>query len=301
MSELLEYDESQSSPKKLRILVIEDELADYELLVRHLHLAGYQFASQRVDSMKDLETALKAFRPDLILSDFALPGFDGLAALELVRQTDPDLPFILVTGTLTDVMAFDAVKKGATDYVLKDRLERLVLTVARALKEQSEKQKLRSAQETALMILRQRQDALSNVLLIETLRIVILEDSPTDIALVDAELKKSGLKYNLVACGDEAEFIAASAGEKPHVFLADFAVPGFDGIAALQLREELCPEVPFIFLSGIMGEELALEAVKAGATDYVMKHNLFALSVAIKRAVKEAQERKLRLEAEEGV
>src|SRR6185437_7862496 len=283
----------------LRILVIEDEESDYELIVRALKAAGLSFKAHRVDSVDQLQMQLTAFKPNLILSDFSLPGFDGLHALDIVRGIDPDLPFILVTGTLSDVMAFEAVKRGATDYVLKDRLERLILTVARAMNELTEKQKLRDAQRTAFTMLRQRQETLANYALTQTLRIIILEDAEADVALVDAELRKSGLTYTLVSCDDETQFREAIAKEKPHVFVADFAVPTFDGVAALQVREALCPDVPFIFLSGIMGEELAIEAVKAGATDYVMKHNLFALPIAIQRAVNEAQERLLRIQAEQ--
>jgi PAS domain S-box-containing protein len=285
----------------LRILVIEDEQTDYDLVLRELTNAGLSFKAERVDAVDQLETSLKQFNPHLILSDFSLQGFDGLHALDVVRAVDPDLPFILVTGTLTDVMAFEAVKKGATDYVLKDRLERLTITVARAMNELTEKRKLRAAQHAAFAVLRQRQEALANYAQTQTLRIIILEDDPTDVALVDAELRKSGLRYELLSCEDETEFRRSVGQQKPHVFIADFAVPTFDGVAALELRELLCPDVPFIFLSGIMGEELAIEAVKAGATDYVMKHNLFALPTAIKRAVNEVQERVMRIEAEQGL
>ena len=283
----------------LRILVIEDEPTDYELVARQLKSAGLMFESQRVESFDELQSSLDQFQPDLILSDFSLQGFDGLAALDYVRRSHPDLPFILVTGTLTDVMAFEAVRKGATDYVLKDRLEKLVLTVARAVNERAEKKKLQAAQHKALTVLRKRQESMADFALTQTLRIVLLEDNPADAALIDTELKKSGLNYETVSCDDEEQYRKALTTSKPHVILADFAVPTFDGIAALQLRDALCPDVPFIFLSGIMGEELAIEAVKSGATDYVMKHNLFALSLAVKRAVNEVHERNLRIEAEQ--
>lgn len=280
-----------------RILVVEDVPEDYELVLRQLRSSGIEFESVRIDAEDDLITTMQDFRPTLVLSDFALEGFDGLKALEIIRKQDSAVPFILVTGSLSEMMAFEAVKKGATDYVMKDRLERLPVVVTRALNDVSERGRLEKVREQAMAALRARQDDWDRQAA-RTIKILFLEDLDSDVALVRKELEKSGINFELYACDDEQSFREAIKQHEPDVLLADFQLPTFDGIKALQIRDELNDRLPFIFLSGIMGEELAIEAVKSGATDYVMKNSLFALPVAIKRAVAEVQERALRLEAE---
>src|SRR5688572_27435807 len=120
----------------LRILILEDAPADAELSQRELRRAGLQFEALRVDTRAAFERALREFGPDLVLSDFSMPtAFDGLTALGLTRERSPDLPFIFVSGTIGEDRAVEAMKRGATDYVLKDRPQRLPFAVASALKE----------------------------------------------------------------------------------------------------------------------------------------------------------------------
>jgi len=119
----------------LRILHLEDVPADAELVERQLHHAGFPFMVQNVATQDAFARALEEFHPDLILADYSLPDFDGLSAVRLARQKDPDLPIILVTGILGDEAAVSVIKAGANDYVLKDRLARLVPAVERAVEE----------------------------------------------------------------------------------------------------------------------------------------------------------------------
>jgi diguanylate cyclase (GGDEF)-like protein/PAS domain S-box-containing protein len=123
----------------LRVLLLEDSIPDAELTLRALSSAGLSLETLRVDSAADYLHALKTFGPDLILSDFSLPAFDGLAALELTQTTCPDVPFVFVSGTIGEERAVEAMRRGATDYVLKDRLERLIPVVMRAVKEAGER------------------------------------------------------------------------------------------------------------------------------------------------------------------
>ncbi len=132
----------------LRILIIEDSDSDYQLVVRHLRKAGLEFDVVHATSREDYLAALNGPAPDLILSDYALPAFDGMTALALAHQVCPDTPFVFVTGALGEERAVETLKAGATDYVLKDRLARLAPAIERALEEAHERRKRREAEET---------------------------------------------------------------------------------------------------------------------------------------------------------
>ena len=124
--------------KGLRILIIEDVPADAELEEHELRKAGLVFTSKVVATREAFLKALEEFLPNLILSDYKLPSFDGIAALRIAQEKYPDVPFILVTGELGEEVAIETLKKGATDYVLKGNLKRLVPSVNRALQEAEE-------------------------------------------------------------------------------------------------------------------------------------------------------------------
>jgi PAS domain S-box-containing protein len=137
--------------EELRVLILEDRIADADLSQRELRRAGLRFTARRVQTRAEFETALDKFRPDLIISDFTLPGtFDGLTALELARTSFPHVPFVLVSGTLGEENAVKAMKLGAADYVLKDRMERLGPAALQAL----EAARLRKEKELAEAALR---------------------------------------------------------------------------------------------------------------------------------------------------
>jgi PAS domain S-box-containing protein len=130
----------------LRILILEDLPSDAELMVYELRQAGIAHSYRRVADREDFVAALEANWPDLILSDFHLPNFDGLEAMALAQATCPDTPFIFVSGAMGEEVAIDALKRGATDYVLKDRLSRLGPAVQRALREAEERRERRQAE-----------------------------------------------------------------------------------------------------------------------------------------------------------
>ncbi len=133
--------------KTLRILILEDTVADAELMEDELKQAGLNFVSNRVAAKADFIRQLDEFSPDLILSDYSLPGFSGKAALGIVSNQYPDIPFIFVSGALGEELAVELLKKGATDYILKNNLLRLVPSVNRALNESAERNVRRKAQE----------------------------------------------------------------------------------------------------------------------------------------------------------
>lgn len=133
--------------KAIRILMVEDNDAD-AALVRHALLKdGLSFTMERVETAEDYRHALENDPPDVILSDYALPSFDGYMALAIARERQPYVPFIFVTGTMGEEVAIETLKNGATDYVLKVRLSRLAPAVRRAMREARERAERRRAEE----------------------------------------------------------------------------------------------------------------------------------------------------------
>jgi len=135
----------------------------------------------------------------------------------------------------------------------------------------------------------------------ETLKILIIEDVPFDAELINRELQKSDIDFTSIRVEDEPEFINALENFKPDVILADHSLPNFDGISALKIAKEKVPFVPFIFVSGKMGEDFAIEALKCGATDYVLKGSLSKIVHAVNRALIEVEEHSKRKMAEEAL
>jgi diguanylate cyclase (GGDEF)-like protein len=135
-----------TSGKGLRLLMVEDVAAEAELAVRHLASDGIACVPRTVTDEPQFRSALKAFRPHLILSDFTLPDFDGMAALAIAREEAPDTPFIFLSGTIGEERAIEALQRGAVDYVLKTNPARLVPAIRRALREVEERARRRTAE-----------------------------------------------------------------------------------------------------------------------------------------------------------
>jgi signal transduction histidine kinase len=131
----------------LHILHLEDDVNDAALVQSTLEAGDIICATTCVQTRDDFVAALEHGGIDLILSDFSLPAFDGLSALEIVRTRWPAIPLILVSGTLGEELAIDSLKSGATDYVLKQRLSRLVPAVCRAMQEVKERVERKLAEE----------------------------------------------------------------------------------------------------------------------------------------------------------
>ncbi|HEX6432938.1 MAG TPA: PAS domain S-box protein [Gemmatimonadales bacterium] len=117
----------------LRILILEDVPMDAELVEYELERAGMPFVSRRVDSREEFLTELDTFRPDVVLSDYSLPRFDGMTALSLARERAPSIPFLIVTGSVNEETAVGCMKAGATDYLLKSNLARIGPAIQAAL------------------------------------------------------------------------------------------------------------------------------------------------------------------------
>jgi signal transduction histidine kinase len=127
----------------------------------------------------------------------------------------------------------------------------------------------------------------------------MLEDDAADAELTKFALRKGGLAFSLVRVEGKDDYMRELERHPPSLILSDYSLPGFNGHDALGMALERCPETPFIFVTGTMGEEVAIETLKSGATDYVLKTRLSRLLPAVNRALREAQERAERRQAEE--
>jgi PAS domain S-box-containing protein len=132
-----------------------------------------------------------------------------------------------------------------------------------------------------------------------SLRVLHLEDDRNDADIVRGLLESEGIACLVTRVETRDDFIAALDNAAFDVILADFSLPSFDGLSALRIALERCPDVPFIFVSGALGEELAIEALKIGATDYVLKERLSRIATSVRRALREAGERADRKQAEQ--
>ncbi len=131
----------------IRVLIFEDSPDDALLIVEELRCSGYEPSYERVETELSLTQALDRGSWDLVISDYSVPGFNGMAALALVKERGLDLPFILVTGCLGEEVAVACIKKGVSDYVLKDHLAHLPVAVQRALEEKALREKRVRAEE----------------------------------------------------------------------------------------------------------------------------------------------------------
>src|SRR4051812_39066224 len=129
----------------------------------------------------------------------------------------------------------------------------------------------------------------------------MIEDVVHDATLVEHTLKDGGFDFVFKRVDNEAEFIEELSGFGPSVILSDHGLPSFDGFTALSLAQQQAPDVPFIFVTGSLGEEMAIKALKNGAADFVLKHRLNALPSAVHRALQQVQFRAQRKQDEEEI
>ncbi len=159
----------------LKFLLLEDSLLDAELIHVMLTESGIECELVHIKTATEFQREIEQGGFDLILSDYSLPGFDGFAALKMAQQKCPDIPFIFVTATMGEEVAIETMKSGATDYVLKQRLERLVPSVRRALREAEER---RARQQAQAELHRREQEFRA-----------LVENSPDIIARVDRDFR----------------------------------------------------------------------------------------------------------------
>ena len=120
--------------KELKILFAEDMLSDFELATNELEINGINFSFIRVDNSREFINSLNEFKPDIVISDYSMPQFNGMEALRITKEYDVSMPFIILTGTLNEEIAVECMKAGATDYVIKEHIGKLSFAVKEALR-----------------------------------------------------------------------------------------------------------------------------------------------------------------------
>ncbi|HWP85069.1 MAG TPA: response regulator [Terriglobia bacterium] len=133
--------------KPLRLLLVEDSESDALLLLHELRRGGYEVVHERVDTAEEMSAALEKACWDIIISDYSMPHFSGLAALSLLKQKGMDVPFLIVSGTIGEDLAVASMKSGAQDYIMKNNLNRLVPAVERELREAAGRRARKEAEE----------------------------------------------------------------------------------------------------------------------------------------------------------
>src|SRR5581483_10464704 len=124
----------------------------------------------------------------------------------------------------------------------------------------------------------------------DNLRILDIEDNPVDSELIQSTLAGEGVVAEFVRVDTKETFMSALDGGGIDLIISDFTMPGFDGLSALMLASKRRPDIPFLFVSGTLGEEIAVTTLQHGATDYVLKHRMSRLAPAVQRALREARE-----------
>lgn len=160
-------------PATIKILHIEDVRSDAVLIARSLKKAGLDFESLIVETKKEYIDALDSFGPDIILSDHLLPDFDSLQALEILQASGKHIPFILITSVLRDEVAVNIIKSGASDYILKDRMERLPVAIENTLER--------------FRLEREKQDYIDKITSNERRQRLLLENGTDPVLLMDAQ------------------------------------------------------------------------------------------------------------------
>lgn len=169
----------------LRVLIVEDSEDDTALLLRELKQGGYEPVFRRVDTASAMIEALNEEQWDVVISDYVMPEFNGLAALKLTKEMDPDLPFIIVSGKIGEDIAVEAMKAGAHDYIMKDNFSRLVPAIDRELNEL----KIRKERKKVVKALKES-ETLYKTIFENTGTATMITEDDTTISLVNSEFEK---------------------------------------------------------------------------------------------------------------
>ncbi|HEX5083741.1 MAG TPA: response regulator [Blastocatellia bacterium] len=189
----------------LCILLLEDNPLDAELIEGTLRSDGVECEIDRVDTREGFEAALGKGDFDLVFADYSLPAFDGMTALAIARRMRPDLPFIIVSGRIGEEIAIEALKSGATDYVLKNNLSRLAPSIRRTLRETEEQEARRRAEEElrkahAELELRVKERTAELATTNEVLRIEVIERKRVEERLRESEARLQSILKSLDDC-----------------------------------------------------------------------------------------------------
>jgi PAS domain S-box-containing protein len=244
-----------STGKPLRLLIADDDQNDVDLCLRHLKKSGVNFEADYVSTRDELAERLKKHPVDIVLSDYRMGSWTGMDALAIVKQILPDVPLILMTGTLGDELAVESIKAGVTDYILKGQLARLPMALHRA----QEERMLRDAEARALSALRESeqhyrtlvQNAPEAIVVVDVARGVLVEcnDNASKLfQLTREQLLEHALVNLSPPVQPDGRTSGAAIGEKIDLAMEE-AVPHFEWIFRNSKDADIPCEVHFVRLS----------------------------------------------------
>jgi two-component sensor histidine kinase len=249
---------------EVRILLLEDSPLDAELVEAYLRRAAIPYRLERVDAREPFAQAVASGRYDLILADYALPSFDGLSALEIARELSPATPFIFVSGSLGEEVAIDSLQRGATDYVLKQRLGRLPSAVRRALDEAAARAERRRAEERQRMLVDELSHRVKNTL--ATVAAIAKQTMERSQGLADFETAFLSRLRALAEAHDvlfRSNWSDADLGALLRAALAPFVRPDGPEVALNGPAVAIRPKAALTL--SLVVHELAVNAAKYGA------------------------------------
>ncbi|MGC3991235.1 MAG: response regulator [Chthoniobacteraceae bacterium] len=290
-----------------KILIVDDSEFDVELTMNALqenHVAnGLDVARDGAEALDYLyRRGAFATRPNqlptVVLLDLKMPKVDGLEVLRTMKSEPAFkmIPVVMLTSSREEQDLLKCYDLGANAYVVKpvDFAEFVnavkQLGVFWALINEIPPPPQRSPLPMKTGASEDRK-----------IYVIHLEDDPLDREWVSATLSRSGINMDLVQVDNHEAFLSALSRQQPDIIISDYSMPGYNGVKALQLVKLRRTEAPFIFFSGTMGEDAAIESLKNGATDYVLKQHPERLIAAVRRALQEAGERRARMVAEEKI
>lgn len=270
--------------KHVEVVLIEDDPYDAELLMRvfkkHNFAGSVVFLKDGVEALdyffKNINMVEWESKSRIVFLDLKMPRVDGIEVLRRLKSDSrtAKIPIVILTGSKEERDLKNAHALGVTSYITKP---------------------LKSEQFVLLM-----SELGGNLDVIDRqVRILVFEDNPGDAELIRRELEKSICNIAVELAQDKSAFQEALSNFAPDIILADYSVPGFNGIAAMYLARQSFPDIPVIIVSGTIGEETAIEALKSGANDYVLKSRLSRLGPVTNRSLQEAKQLAERKKAEE--
>jgi diguanylate cyclase (GGDEF)-like protein/PAS domain S-box-containing protein len=289
------------APRPARILLVDDSAADVEAALRafrELHLTNEILVARDGAEALDLLLGRRVGAdgspyplPDVLLLDLVMDGIDGLEVLRRVREAPVlrRLPVVFLVASPEEGERVGRTTRGTTRSLVKPLALEDVLDVVRGLDDAWLTVTVQPAERAARRPVSVRPADTAPAP--GPLHLLIVEDSPTDAEVVAMRLEAEGLDFDWERVDTEEGFRRALE-TGPDVILCDWTLPRFSGLRALQVRQELGLDTPFVIVSGRVGEEAAIEALQHGADDYVLKDRLARLGTAIRRAL--AARRQLR-------
>lgn len=254
----------------LRVLVVEDSEDDTLLLIDQLQLGGYEPDYQRVQTAEEMTQALNTREWDIVIADWVMPFFSGPSAIRLLQGLRPDIPIIVSSGIIEETFIAQAVKEGAFDYVLKDRLKRIVPAVKEALDKSQVHDQPRTPPGK------------------QRLRVLIVEDSEDDALLVVDTLEMGGydVVYQRVELPETMK--TALTENEWDIITSDFSMPRFTTPDAYKIFKDSKLDIPFIVVSGSVREDGIAEIIRLGADALVLKDKIYHLLPVVSRELRNA-------------